>query len=302
MASRREQAGLPSYAEQRWVTLCAMRGLTLPATNDEISDAVADALNLTEAQRSVMHVGERMTEVSYCVMWAKTALRATGAIERVSRALWTVTPEGRSMTRLTVDERYERHTAQQAAKRREKKVSGRESGSTQEVVRDDPEPLPETDWKEALLDTLASISPSAFEHLSGALLLSAGFDDVEVTGRSGDGGIDGIGTYRPLGLISFHTAFQCKRYQGSVGASAVRDFRGSFVGRSDRGIIITTGAFTRDAREEANRPGANPVDLIDGDALCDLLRERSLGVRTATRVVEDVTIDDDYFDQFEDSQ
>ena len=102
-----------------------------------------------------------------------------------------------------------------------------------------------------------------------------------------------------MGLISFHTAFQCKRYQGSVGSGAVRDFRGSFVGRSERGIILTTGTFTAAALEEAARPGANPVDLIDGEALCDLLKEFKLGVRVTLRTVEDITIDADYFERLQ---
>src|SRR3546814_8903609 len=63
------------------------------------------------------------------------------------------------------------------------------------------------------------------------------FVQVEVTGRSGDGGIDGTGILR-LSLMSFHVLFQCKRYQGSVGSGAVRDFRGAMMGRTDKGLKI----------------------------------------------------------------
>jgi restriction system protein len=114
---------------------------------------------------------------------------------------------------------------------------------------------------------------------------------MEVTGRPGDGGIDGQGVYQ-LSLVSFPVFFQCKRYSGSVGSGAVRDFRGAMAGRGDNGLLITTGSFSAEAKREATRAGAPPIDLIDGDRLCDLLREYSIGVSTQT--VEVVAIDRDF--------
>lgn len=102
------------------------------------------------------------------------------------------------------------------------------------------------------------------------------------TGRSGDGGIDGAGVLR-VNLISFHVRFQCKRYTGSVGSGAIRDFRGAMVGRADKGLFITTGRFTKDAAHEAARDGAPAIDLIDGIDLCNLLRSLDLGVETVIR-------------------
>ena len=107
--------------------------------------------------------------------------------------------------------------------------------------------------------------------------------------RAGDGGIDGVGVYR-LSLVSFPVYFQCKRYKGTVTAGAVRDFRGAMVGRCEKGLLITTGSFTRDAQSEANRDGAPPVELIDGDRLCDLLKEYGLGVAVTQRFEEDVVV------------
>ena len=134
----------------------------------------------------------------------------------------------------------------------------------------------------------------AFERLARRLLREADFDSVTVTGQSDDGGIDGVGVYR-LGLVSFPVFFQCKRYRGSVAPSAVRDFRGAMAGRGDKGLLITTGSFTAEAKKEATRDGAPPVDLIDGDRLCDLLKKYDLGVRTTTRTVEDVSINPAFF-------
>lgn len=116
---------------------------------------------------------------------------------------------------------------------------------------------------------------------------------VQVTGKTGDGGIDGIGVLR-INLLSSQVLFQCKRYQGSVGAGAIRDFRGAMVGRSDKGLLITTGTFTPDAKREATRDGAPAIDLIDGDQLCDLLKQLNLGVRTET--VEKAIVEPCWFD------
>jgi len=133
-----------------------------------------------------------------------------------------------------------------------------------------------------LLDILRGIKPDAFERLCQRILRESGFTKVEVTGRSGDGGIDGAGVLR-VNLISFHVRFQCKRYTGSVGPREIRDFRGAMVGRADKGLFITTGRFTRDAANEAARDGAPAIDLIDGIDLCDLLRKLELGVETVVR-------------------
>ncbi|MCY7271145.1 MAG: restriction endonuclease [Sphingomonas bacterium] len=149
-------------------------------------------------------------------------------------------------------------------------------------------------WSDVLLTKVQSIDPSAFERLSQRLLRRHGFTQVEVTGKSGDGGIDGKGVVR-VNLVSFHVLFQCKRYQGSVSTGTVRDFRGAMQGRADKGLIITTGTFTPDARREATRDGAPAIDLIDGQALCHLLKDSRLGV--AVEMVEQVSIDTAFFDE-----
>ncbi|MCY3572119.1 MAG: restriction endonuclease [Chloroflexi bacterium] len=304
MASRREQAGLPKGAEMRALVLDCLRHMVNPVNRKQIGDAVAQRLGLSPEQLAVREPASGGGDssrpfVDWWCEWACNDLKHIGVTEQPGRGLYQLTQEGRAISLNDVEQRNrERHRRYREQRQRTRRAKVQEPSDA--IDSDDSEVA--GDWQSQLLDRLMNASPTAFEHLAGALLQAAGFDDVEVTGRGGDGGIDGIGTYRPSGLISFHTAFQCKRYKGSVGSSTVRDFRGSFIGRSDRGIIITTGSFTRDARDEAARPGANPVDLIDGEALCELLKEHSLGVRTTLRTVEDVAIDDSYFDQFEDSR
>ena len=136
-----------------------------------------------------------------------------------------------------------------------------------------------------------------FERLAQRILREAGFRNVEVLGKSGDGGIDGVGVLR-VSLVSFPVYFQCKKYSQPVGPNAVRDFRGAMAGRGEKGLLITTAAFTRSAREEANRDGAPPVELVDGGELCELLKDYELGVTTRIRQVEDVEIDPSFFNQF----
>ena len=93
--------------------------------------------------------------------------------------------------------------------------------------------------------------------------------------------------------MSFHVIFQCKKYQGSVSAGEIRDFRGAMVGRADKGLFITTGTFTPAAIKEATRDGAPPVDLIDGDDLAEKLKELNLGVKT--EMIEKVNLDKQWF-------
>ena len=136
---------------------------------------------------------------------------------------------------------------------------------------------------------LGELHPAAFERLCQRLLREAGSTRVEVTGKTEDGGIDGTGVLQ-MNLLSFQVILQCKRWKGSVGASTVRDFRGAMGGRADKGLILTIGAFTADARREATRDGAPAVDLVDGDALCDLLK--TYGIEVKVRTVEEVTLDE----------
>lgn len=153
-------------------------------------------------------------------------------------------------------------------------------------------PPDESVWDDELLSILLAIEPDGFERLAQRLLREAGFVKVEVRGKTGDGGIDGVGILR-VNLVSFQVYFQCKRWANSVGAKEIRDFRGALQGRADKGLFITTSSFTKQALEEAIRDGAIAIDLIDGKRLCVLLKQYELGV--ATKQVEEVKIDTNWF-------
>ena len=153
----------------------------------------------------------------------------------------------------------------------------------------------EIPWQDRLLECLLKMKPAAFERLCQKILKDSGFIKVDVTGLSGDGGIDGTGVLR-LNLLSFHVFFQCKRWKGSVGASVIRDFRGAMVGRADKGLVMTTGTFSTDARKEATRDGAPAIDLVDGETLCELLKSLKIGV--SIRNVEHVLVEQQAFLEF----
>jgi restriction system protein len=150
-------------------------------------------------------------------------------------------------------------------------------------------------YRAEVLKRLKTLSPSGFEHFCQALLLEAGFEDVEVTGRSGDRGIDGRGTLKVNPLFSMKVAFQAKRYDDTVGSGTIRDFRGAVVGRADRGLLMTTGTFSRDAELEAGRDGATHVELIDGASIVDLMQQFEFGLKP----VSTFRVDHGFFDKFE---
>lgn len=281
---------IPSYKDLLWPTLRAVRAMGGSGTIEEIVERVIEQEGFTEDQQGVPHLdGGRSSEIEYRLAWARTYLKGIGALDNSKRGVWSTTELGRSMTEADVAKRH----AQYVAHLRELRKDKRRHKPDLAEDADDSSEL--GDWKEQLLGKVLALEPNQFERLARRMLREAGFISATVTGRTGDGGIDGIGVYR-LSLVSFPVFFQCKRYKGSVRSSAIRDFRGAMAGRGDKGLLITTGHFTPDAKQEATRDGAPPVDLIDGDRLCDLLREYELGVRRTIRQIEDVEIVPEFFD------
>ena len=285
------RTSVPDYSKLLWPTIEAVQALGGSGSIDEIVEAVLQQQDFTEEQQQVLHGDGPQTEIEYRLAWARTYLKFMGLLINSRRGVWSLTEEGRSVSR---DEIPRLHAEVLTRLREEQRVK-RQTRRVMDIALDDEQSADAApDWRDQLLDALMAISPDAFERLSQRLLREAGFISATVTGRTGDGGIDGLGVYR-MSLVSFPVFFQCKRYRGSVGSSAVRDFRGAMAGRGDKGLLITTGTFTGEAKAEATRDGAPPVDLIDGRRLCDLLKEYELGVRTKTRVVEDVSIEEGFF-------
>jgi restriction system protein len=288
---------LPKYHELLWPTLQAVCELGGSASIGEIVETVIRRQGFTDPQQAVLHNNGPETEIGYRLAWARSYLKGMGLLTNSARGIWALTDEGTALAadlgatdsqrRQRVRELWQAHLVEVR--------KARKTRPSQDVADPDAADLAEEQgWKEQLLDQLMDMAPDAFERLAKRLLREADFDSVSVTTRSRDGGIDGLGVYR-LGLVSFPVFFQCKRYRGSVGPGAVRDFRGAMAGRGDKGLLITTGSFTAEAKREATRDGVPAIDLIDGNRLCELLKRYDLGVRTAARTVEDVTIDPAFF-------
>ena len=277
---------IPAYDDMMNPVLVALKRLGGSGTIDEIESAVAEIMQLREEQLEVLHNPEKggLTEFEYRLAWTRTYLKKFGLLENSSRGVWALTADGKNTEKVKEKEvvRYVKEQDKLA------RLDSDESEHISDANGEHP-------WQQELLEVLLEMDPSAFERLIQRLLRESGFTQVEVTGRSGDGGIDGKGIMRLGGLLSFHVFFQCKRYKGSVSSANVRDFRGAMTGRADKGMIITTGSFTKDGYYEATRDGAPPIDLIDGDQLVELLKTLSLGVSTKIVSEEETEINKSWF-------
>lgn len=286
-----ENNKVPKFHELMNPLLQALHELGGSGSVDEIYEKVVEKLDLPEEILDILVNPEKsnQTKVEYRLAWARTYLKKYGILDNSSRGVWIIVPDKSDIKK--VDPKQVAREVRELI-RKERALRETEQPDVEEESEDVPEEV--LSWRSKLHHILTKeITPDAFERLTKRLLRESGFVQVEVTGRSRDGGVDGKGIIRIGGLLSFHVVFQCKKYQGSVGASHMRDFRGAMVGRADKGLFITTGNFTRDAIKEATRDGAPPIDLVDGDQLADKLKELGLGIKT--EVVEKVSVDEEWF-------
>jgi len=269
--------------------LDALRTLGGSGTPDEVVERIALDLNLSdELQNETLPSGE--SRLRNQVAWARFYLVREGLLDSSKRGVWSLTERGRS-TKLSLEQA-------RAIRRKWVRVFEEERRKKTDLLESNPDTEEEsgtvTDLQTQLIAILRALPAEGFERLSQRFLREAGFVQVVVTGRSGDGGIDGYGTLQVNPLVSFKVLFQCKRYTGSVSPSQVRDFRGAMSGRADKGIIITTGTFTAEARREASRDGVPPLELIDGEKLVEMFRELEFGLKP----VKTYEIDKPFFEEF----
>lgn len=276
----------------------------LVARNERVTDDVLDRINPAGGQRFPNQVH-----------WARFFLAEAGFIDRSRHGVWKLTEKGTKFGQLDeaaikalVEEVQERErsrkVASQTSVREGQEPTTRpvpalepvrpENNTTYSSVEELAPEQEDSDYRPRLLEILQALPPAGFERLCQRLLREAGFEQVVVTGKSGDGGIDGHGVLSLNAFVSFRVLFQCKRYVGSVTPSQVRDFRGAMQGRADKGLILTTGSFTSEARREASRDGAPPIELVDGEKLIELFAKLDLGLRPVTTY----EIDDSFFAEY----
>jgi restriction system protein len=271
--------------------LVALGGSGQPS---EVKEQIIDMLKISEEQQSEQNPSGA-SRFSKNVDWARFYLAKADYIDSSTRGVWSLTEKGRNIKLSNNDalELFHEVHQQFALERRKRKEKSPEASDSKNDI---PDELPDdNDHRVLLLEKLMSLSAGGFERLCQRLLRESGFESVTVTGKSGDGGLDGIGVLQVNPFVSFKVLFQCKRYKESVTPSQVRDFRGAMMGRADKGIILTTGTFTSEAKKEAVRDGVPPIELVDGEKLIDMFESLELGLKPKRAY----DIDEKFFDDFQ---
>lgn len=277
---------VPNYDKLVEATFSALKNLGGSGKNDEINEVATRLLNLPDEILDITHSdSSSMSEINYRLAWARTLLKNYGAIENSARCVWSITPNFSNINTVDGDYINKNYHKKQLPKNISEEQQMEENGVE---VPEEIKP-----WRKKLHSILINMNPYSFEKLSQRLLRECGFEDVHVTKKSGDGGIDGTGRLKINGIFSFNIAFQCKRYQGTVGAPEIRDFRGLLTTDIEKGVFITTGTFSKAAIDEASNPGKQQIDLIDGEEFMTKLAEYEIGLRA----IKDYEIDENYFEK-----
>lgn len=265
----------------------ALKELGGSGNASEIIDLAIEKMNISEdEQEETLKNGE--SKIRNQAQWARFYLSKGGYLSSSQRGVWALTEKG--LNEALTKEKAENIIKLERKLYRELKKKNNNSP----IIQIEDEVDIDEEKEIGLLEILQQLPPEGFERVCQRLLREAGFQEVRVTGKTGDGGIDGFGILEVNPLVSFNVLFQCKRYVGSVSASQIRDFRGAMLGRADKGIIITTGTFTSDAKKEARRDGAPPIEMVDGEKLVAMFQKLELGVIPKT-VYE---VDENFFKEF----
>jgi restriction system protein len=297
MATKRESEFI------KWMgpILEALRELGGSGRPREVASLIAERHHVSQDQ-----MGETMksgqTRFYNQVAWARQYLVWEGLLDGSKHGVWSLSPKGQAIKLDAAESReiflkWVKFHAEARRAAEDAVVDAGSDASKPSAIRLAKQELvvpPDEIEEEELLAVLRRLSPSGFERVCQRLLRESGFESVKVTGKSHDGGIDGIGILQLNSFVTMKVLFQCKRYKGSVSRAEVGDFRNAMLGRADKGIILTTGSFSADAVKEANRDGAPPIELVEGDKLVSLFEKARLGVKE--RTVFDV--DHEFFQQF----
>ena len=294
----REKKIAYTYKELLVPTYEALLELGGSGTNDEICAQVIKAMNLPDDVVDEPHLGNiNQTELEYQLAWARTYLKNFGVIVNSGRSVWAIAPDYTAKVELNTKE----IVAYTVNRNIQRKLNATVTTEVQDNEPNDADPSNDYEeypdeikpWRQKLSEILQNMDPYGFERLTQRLLRECGFSQVEVTKKSGDGGIDGTGKLKINGIFSFNVAFQCKRYKGAVSAGDIRDFRGSLTTDIEKGVLITTRTFTKAAKEEASNPGKQQIDLIDGEEFINKIAEYGIGVRE----VKTYEVDEKFFEK-----
>jgi restriction system protein len=281
----------------------------------EVAASLADRFKLTEEERQEKLPSGQQTVISNRVAWSKTHLKSAGLIENPTRGRIRLSDLGRSVLAKkpgTVNGRFLRQfqpylkfigqiEVEDGPGAAGEQTAVAESRKTPLELLDESHRTLRKATVEELLSRLKTCSPGFFEEVVVKLLRAMGYGGVTgeatVTGKPGDGGIDGVIKEDKLGLDV--VCIQAKRWEGSVGRPVIQQFVGSMnYARARKGVILTTSQFTRDATEFVDRIEGMKVVLIDGGRLAELMLDHDVGV-TRTKVYELKEVSNDFFDEDE---
>jgi restriction system protein len=290
--------GGPKFVQFFSPTIEALKELGGSGRPSEVRSVITKHLNISERDRTELLEGGA-PRFDNQVAWARFYLVKAGLVDSSKRGVWSLSDKGREITSLSLDEALtifrQIHAEFQGERDIQEKVSQEDETVEETIAPNDTAVSDDFSYRRKLLEVLMSLPPAGFERLCQRLLRESGFEQVIVTGRSGDGGIDGQGILQVNPFVSFKVLFQCKRYSGAVSVSQVRDFRGAMMGRADKGIILTTGTFTSDAQKEAVRDGVPPIELVHGEKLLDMFGSLELGL--IPRTIYDIDLH--FFKEFQ---
>ncbi len=290
--------GGPKFVQFFSPTIEALKELGGSGRPSEVRNVIARQLTISEQDRTELLEGGA-PRFDNQVAWARFYLVKAGLVDSSRRGVWSLSDKGREIISLSFDEALtifrQVHAEFQGERDAQEKVSQEDETVEERIAPNDTAVSDDFSYRKKLLEVLMSLPPSGFERLCQRLLRESGFEQVIVTGRSGDGGIDGQGILQINPFVSFKVLFQCKRYSGAVSVSQVRDFRGAMMGRADKGIILTTGTFTSDSQKEAVRDGVPPIELVHGEKLLDMFGNLELGL--VPRTIYDIDLH--FFKEFQ---
>lgn len=272
--------------------LNALRALDGSGKPKEVSQWIAKKFNLPD---QILEATTRTGVPRFYnqVAWARQYLVWDGLLDSSKRGTWSLTKEGE--TTFLNEESSKRILTKWGKAHSSEKATNVPKSSHELIETIESAPSVIETARAALLCRLKTVTPEGFERLMKYVVREMGFESVENTQFVKDHGIDGFGTLRVNEFITFRVIFQCKRYSKTpVSRAEVGDFRSAMIGRADKGIIFTTGRFSEDAKREANREGAPPIELCDGEKLVDLLERYQIGITP----ISTFEINEEFFAKF----
>jgi restriction system protein len=208
------------------------------------------------------------------IQWSRQKLVEKGEIDGSTRGVWKLTPRGRARAIGASDSSTELLLAQQA--------------TLKDLVYEN-----ESEVKRRIISELQNLGAADFEQFCISLLGPLGYEQLKVTKRGADRGIDGFGLFRQ-GVVTIRSAFQAKRWrQNPVGRPEIDKFRGAIQGDYDHGVFLTTGRFTADAEAASIKKGAISLLLLDGQAIAESMIQNGIGV--VRRPVQLFDLDPEFF-------